>query len=86
MTGILIIVAVIVLLIAALEPAHRRGGPLAPRLGADTRHDTDRSRTAADLRAAREDTSPNTRPARIARMLGRAGSAVPLHRAPLSTR
>jgi hypothetical protein len=51
MNGILIISAIILLLIVALQPAHRRA--VTPwRPGLDTRNDRDQARLADDLRAA----------------------------------
>jgi len=51
MTGLLIVTAVVVLLILALAPAHRRAEG-AWRPGFDTRRDRDRPRLLADLAAA----------------------------------
>lgn len=51
MTGILIITVIVLLLVLALRPAHRRaGGNWRP--GLDTRPDRDRPRLLADLAAA----------------------------------
>ena len=51
MTGLLIIAAIVLLLILALRPAHRRQEQ-AWRPGFDTRRDRDRPRLLADLAAA----------------------------------
>jgi len=51
MTGLLIVTALVVLLILALAPAHRRAEG-AWRPGFDTRRDRDRPRVLADLAAA----------------------------------
>lgn len=51
MTGLLIVTAVVVLLIAALTPAHRRA-LTAFRPGFDLAGDRDRQRLTADLSAA----------------------------------
>ena len=52
MTGMLIIIVLAALLIAALAPAHRRSTPTGFRPGADTTADVDRARLRAELRAA----------------------------------
>jgi hypothetical protein len=51
MTGILIITALILLLVLALQPAHRRA-TIGWRPGLDTRNDRDLARLDDDLRAA----------------------------------
>ena len=76
MTGILVLVAVVALLIAALSPAHHRAGtPWRP--GADLA-DRDAQRLADELTAIaqRQVRSPR----RVGAILGAAGSAVPFHR------
>jgi hypothetical protein len=78
MTGLLIVIAAVVLLIAALAPAHRR--PTVPyRPGADLATDRDRQRLTDELTAAAQ--RQVTGPRRAARLLGAAGSAAPFHRA-----
>ncbi len=77
MTGILIVTAAIVLLIAALGPAHRRYvTPWHP--GVDASVDRDQQRLAEDLTAVAQRQVRG--PRRVARLLGAAGSAVPFHR------
>ncbi|MDQ7992277.1 MAG: hypothetical protein AAGC63_07260 [Propionicimonas sp.] len=51
MTGMLIVTAMVLLLILALRPAHRRAGSTW-RPGLDTRPDRDRPRLLTDLAAA----------------------------------
>ena len=51
MTGLFIISALILLLIAALQPAHRRG-VTRWRPGLDTRNNRDQARLADELQAA----------------------------------
>ena len=80
MTGILIVTAAIVLLIAALAPAHRRSTtPWHP--GADLSVDRDHQRLTEDLTAVAQRRVRVRNPRRVARLLGAAGSAVPFHRA-----
>ena len=58
MTGILVVLALILLLMLALQPAHRRA-TTKWRPGLDTRHDRDRARLHDDLRAtAQRDPDP----------------------------
>ena len=78
MTGIVIVTAAIVLLIAALAPAHRRSTtPWHP--GADLSVDRDHQRLTEELTAVAQRQVRG--PRRVARLLGAAGSAVPFHRA-----
>lgn len=78
MTGILIVIATVVLLIAALRPAHRRAEtPFRP--GFDQSTDRDYQRLLVDLKAAEQRQTTGWR--RYARVLGSAGSAAPFHRA-----
>lgn len=78
MTGILIVLTVTALLIAALAPAHRRARvPFRP--GADLTADHDRRRLIDDLAAADQRRLRGAR--RTARLRGAAGSAGPFHRA-----
>ena len=77
MTGIVIVTAAIVLLIAALAPAHRRSTtPWHP--GADLSADRDHQRLTEELAAVSQRQVRG--PRRVARLLGEAGSAVPFHR------
>ncbi|GAA2110884.1 hypothetical protein GCM10009841_33270 [Microlunatus panaciterrae] len=78
MTGSLILLALAALLLLALEPAHRRRGPLTPRPGEDLHSDTDRARMVEELRQVEQRADGRIR--RTARMLASAGSAVPMHR------
>ncbi len=76
MTGMLIVIAAVALLIAALAPAHRRAGTWQP--GADLVSDRDHQRHTDELTAVAQRQVRG--PRRVARLLGAAGSAVPLHR------
>lgn len=69
--------AAVVLLIAALAPAHRRS-TIPSRPGADLNEDRDHQRLVAEL-AAVEQRQPRG-PRRVAKLLGAAGAAVPFHR------
>ncbi len=56
MTGLLIVITMVVLLILALEPAHRRaklGGAAAFRPGAELSVDRDRERILAEITNSR---------------------------------
>lgn len=77
MTGLLLLIAMVALLVAALAPAHRRSATTF-RPGADLRADRDHQRLVAELTviAQRQDGGPR----RAMRLLGAAGSAVPFHR------
>lgn len=78
MTGIVIVTAAVVLLIAALAPAHRRSTtPWHP--GADLSVDRDHQRLTEDLTAVAQRQVRG--PRRVARLLGAAAPTVPVHRA-----
>ena len=66
MNGILIISALILLLVVALQPAQRRAGTRW-RPGLDTRNDRDQARLGDELRAAdqREPVAPRSKPVRL---------------------
>ena len=66
MNGILIISALILLLMVALQPAHRRA-VTRWRPGLDTRNDRDQARLGDDLRAAdqRDPVAPRSEPVRL---------------------
>ncbi|HEY5979598.1 MAG TPA: hypothetical protein VIT41_08180 [Microlunatus sp.] len=77
MTGIVIVLTAIVLLIAALAPAHHRAATHW-RPGADLATDRDRQRLTDELAAVAQRQPRGAR--RVVRLLGTAGSAVPFHR------
>lgn len=82
MTGYLIVAATVLLLIAALAPAHRRARmPFRP--GADLTRDRDHQRVNDELDAVAQRQIRG--PRRVARLLSAAGAAVPFHRAPART-
>ena len=69
--------AAVVLLIAALAPAHRRSTPPS-RPGADLTEDRDHQRLVAELTAVEQRQVRG--PRRVAKLLGAAGAAVQFHR------
>jgi hypothetical protein len=74
MTGSLIVIVAVVLLIAALAPAHRRSvTPFRP--GADLSADRDRQRLEVELTAVAQRQVRG--PRRVARLLGAGASAAP---------
>ena len=77
MTGLLLLIAMVALLVAALAPAHRRSATTF-RPGADLRADRDHQRLLTELDAAaqRQDSGPRS----VMRLLGAAGSAVTFQR------
>jgi hypothetical protein len=77
MTGSLIVIVAVVLLIAALAPAHRRSvTPFRP--GADLSADRDRQRLDEELTAVAQRQVRD--PRRVARLLGAGASATPFFR------
>lgn len=84
MTGVLVFAAAVLLLIAALSPAHRRAAGSPWRPGADRANDRDEQRVATELAAVAQREARG--PRRFGALLGAAGSASPFHRVTLARR